>query len=557
MDIRILIIIPVLFAAVIIKAIYDNISEKKNFEKRINMQWGKYPDTEYSSGRIESIRKYYDAVSEDGDIDDITWNDLDMDSIFKMLNHTESAMGEEMLYKILRKPLYDNDEILYRNRLIEYFSNNSSDRNNILKCLSGIGKNHKISFYEFFSRISDIKRETNTVHYLINIFWIISIAGMFFYIRFFIPLFILNVFFSIFVYYKRKYEIEMYYVIFNYILKMLYMERKITGLNIGIIDNEIKKLKEYNRELDSFRRFSQIVLNPSGGNLLDIFFDYIKMVTHIDLIKFNNMLDTVIAKKDVILNIHNIIGYLDVMIAVASYREMKKDTGVCVPEITCSTQKYIAATDIYHPFLSDPVYNSIRTDNGILVTGSNASGKSTFLKAIAINAIFAQSIATVNAKTYKSVCLRVMTSMALADNIKYSQSYFIVEILSLKRILSADCNIPVLCCIDEVLRGTNTIERIAASSHILKKLNTKNIICFAATHDIELTGILKNSYDNYHFCEKIEDNNIIFDYILHPGAAVTRNAIRLLDVMEYDEDIVREAEKMADTFEKTGRWDAL
>ena len=78
-----------------------------------------------------------------------------------------------------------------------------------------------------------------------------------------------------------------------------------------------------------------------------------------------------------------------------------------------------------------------------------------------------------------------------------------MEIKALKRILTAaeQTGCPVLCFVDEVLRGTNTVERIAASSEILKYLKDKNVLCFAATHDIELTAILSGCYDNYHFQE--------------------------------------------------------
>ncbi len=558
MDIRFLLVIPALLIAVIVKAIYDNITEKKRFEERVRIKWGQYPDTEYAPGKLESIRKYYDSAAEDGDIDDITWKDLNMDDIYMLLNHTESAMGEEVLYKILRKPLYDKEEIMYRNRIIDHFLKNDSDRIGIQRCLSMIGRSDKNSFFEIFSRINDIKKESNMIHYMTDAVWIVSAAGMFFYVKAFLPLFVLNLIFAIITYYKRKAEIEMYYTIFNYILKMQYAGSKIAELDIGIIDKEISELKACLKEFASFRRFSGIVLNKSGGNLLDIFFDYIRILTHIDLIKFNNMLDTVITKKDIILKSYNIIGSLDAMIAAASYREMQSGIGFCVPDIEDDmSKKYLDVRDIYHPLIKEPVFNSIYTDNGILITGSNASGKSTFLKAVAINAVLAQSIATVNAGSYRASCFKIMTSMALTDNISDSKSYFIVEILSLKRILTSKCDIPVLCCIDEVLRGTNTIERIAASSRILHKLNTKNILCFAATHDIELTNILKNSYTNYHFQEKIENDNIIFDYKLHKGAAVTRNAIRLLNMLKYDEDIVKDAYELADTFEKTGAWNIL
>lgn len=94
--------------------------------------------------------------------------------------------------------------------------------------------------------------------------------------------------------------------------------------------------------------------------------------------------------------------------------------------------------------------------------------------------------------------------MSLKDDLGGKNSYYIVEIKALKRILTAaeQTGCPVLCFVDEVLRGTNTVERIAASSEILKYLKDKNVLCFAATHDIELTAILSGCYDNYHFRKK-------------------------------------------------------
>ena len=81
--------------------------------------------------------------------------------------------------------------------------------------------------------------------------------------------------------------------------------------------------------------------------------------------------------------------------------------------------------------------------------------------------------------------------------------------------------------VDEVLRGTNTVERIAASSEILKSVNAGKALVFAATHDIELTTLLSGQYDNYHFQEKVTDNEVIFDFKLYSGPATTRNAIKL------------------------------
>lgn len=134
-----------------------------------------------------------------------------------------------------------------------------------------------------------------------------------------------------------------------------------------------------------------------------------------------------------------------------------------------------------------------------------------------------------------------------------------VEIKALKRILdlrgSADA--PVLCFVDEVLRGTNTVERIAASAQILKSLSRGNCLCFAATHDIELTHLLEDIYYNYHFSEEIEEEDIYFSYKIMEGRANTRNAIKLLHIMGYETEIIQEAELMAGDFLKSGVWHRL
>ena len=145
--------------------------------------------------------------------------------------------------------------------------------------------------------------------------------------------------------------------------------------------------------------------------------------------------------------------------------------------------------------------------------------------------------------------------MALTDNLFGNESYYIVEIKSLKRILDeTEGEVPVLCFVDEVLRGTNTVERIAAACQIMKTLQNDNTICMAATHDIELTELLERQYDNYHFEETIEADDIRFHYEIKGGPATTRNAIKLLQMLGYQNDITKAAEEMAEAFLKDGKW---
>ena len=143
--------------------------------------------------------------------------------------------------------------------------------------------------------------------------------------------------------------------------------------------------------------------------------------------------------------------------------------------------------------------------------------------------------------------------MAVADDIASGSSYYMAEIKALKHLIDAcEAPRPVLCFVDEVLKGTNTIERIAASSQILKSLVKENTICFAATHDRELTEMLSDYYTNYHFEEEMQEDDVKFSYRLRKGPAGTRNAIKLLKIMGYDSGITDSAEQSAAGFEERG-----
>jgi DNA mismatch repair ATPase MutS len=205
--------------------------------------------------------------------------------------------------------------------------------------------------------------------------------------------------------------------------------------------------------------------------------------------------------------------------------------------------------------INKPVTNSIKENRCVVITGSNASGKSTFIKTLAINAILSQTIYTSMSKKYNASFFQIASSMALQDSIFSSESYYIVEIKSLKRILDRlDKNVPTLCFVDEVLRGTNTLERIAASSQILFNFSKVNALCFAATHDIELTYILQKYFSNYHFQEEVVDNQVLFDYKLYEGRAVSRNAIKLLGMMGYPDKVIEDAANSANLFLEEGYW---
>src|SRR5699024_5055339 len=192
-----------------------------------------------------------------------------------------------------------------------------------------------------------------------------------------------------------------------------------------------------------------------------------------------------------------------------------------------------------------------------LVSGSNASGKSTYVKSVAINCILAQTIYTCLAESFSMKRGHVLTSMAVEDDVLQVDSYFVAEIKSLKRVLD-QVNTQERCYlfIDEILRGTNTVERIAASSSIIDWIDDYPSLAFVATHDIELTEILKNECENVHFEEQVTaEKGISFDFKLKQGPAKTRNAIALLKVLNYPEKLVADAKEAATFFDQHRKWE--
>lgn len=360
---------------------------------------------------------------------------------------------------------------------------------------------------------------------------------------------------DVFRYYKRKGEIQPYLTTFSYILKMLDASKEISKLKIAEVQEYVDHIADIRKKFKKFWFGSSLLMSAQRetGSLAEAFLDYIRVATHIDLLKFNSMLEEVKKNADTIDELAENIGVLDALISVASFRESLPFYSI--PELRETKEAFINVRDVYHPLIVEPVANSIEENRNVLITGSNASGKSTFLKTVAINAVLSQTIDTSISTFYRASFFQIYSSMALKDNLQGNESYYIVEIKSLKRILShADEEIPMLCFVDEVLRGTNTVERISASAQILKSLSKKQVLCFAATHDIELTHMLENEYSNYHFQEEIQENDILFNYELYRGRAVSRNAIKLLSIIGYDKEIIENAEQTATHFLKTGEW---
>lgn len=534
----------------------ENKRRKLFLQQKLKNAWGQIPDREYTYEDFHHISQFFHKRKKEGFfIDDITWNDLDMDRIFMLLNQTFSAVGGDCLYDILRKPVFEEKELKYRNQLMLFFAKNQEIREQVQTILASVRKSGSNSIYENIHVTTEVNIKGKNVQIgfcsafflSLLVFILAPNPGVF--------LFLLVCVVNIGAYMTQKQEVDAYLSSFRNVLQLLEAYKKLEKLKIPELEAAMARGIPAQKRLAGFQKRSSLVIDRSstGGGLEGMLMDYIRMLTHIDLIKFQDMMKSMKENRKELEELIYTLGYIDSMISIASFRET-------LPYYTCpefreEKRAYMDVVNLYHPLIENPVANSISAKGGILVTGSNASGKSTFLKNIAINSIFAQTIYTCTASSYCAPYFQVMTSMALRDDLGSGESYYIVEIRSLKRILdAAKSGENLLCIIDEVLRGTNTIERIGASSQILAHICKNNVLSFAATHDIELSYMLQEYYENYHFEEEVREKDVVFNYLLKKGRVTTRNAIRLLEMIGYDKTLIEEAKRAVEEFEASGSW---
>ena len=534
--------------------------ERKWFLQKLRDEYGQKPQREYKPERYVRIPGYYECHREQWQIDDITWNDLGMDEIFERMNYTLSSTGEEYLYYRLRTPEFDQEKLRHFNEIVKFFDENQEERISFQLLMRKLGTTGKFSLYDYLEYLISFDGLSNIKEFFVLALFALSILVLVFNPTVGILALVALIAYQMFRYHKIRKSIDPYITSLAYMIRLNEIADKVRKLDISVCQQENQQILELIKSLQSMKRGSYWVFhdpkNNTSGNPLDAIMVYITMIFHVDLIIFHKMLSVVKSKVHELDTLAGILGYMETAVCVGLYRA-SLNNGYTIPEFA---EGELEIEEAYHPLIDEPVKNSICASKSVLLTGSNASGKSTFLKTVALNTLLSQTVYTACAQYYKAPVYRLFSSMSLKDDLENGESYYIVEIKAIKRIMEAAAEydetvqIPIICFVDEVLRGTNTTERIAASSQILKSFADKGVLCFAATHDLELTEILKEDFENYHFAEEVSGNDILFNYELQPGRATTKNAIRLLQLMGYDPSIIKKANEQAAHFEETGIW---
>ncbi len=495
--------------------------------------------------RLENVARYHKTMelhkNTDELVDDITWEDLEMDQVFLRMNHTNSFIGEQVLYHRLhdlknysKEKTFDQFE-----KKLNFFEENPKERFEIETRLNDIGKRDDAYYLPEFLQNTELWSISNT--FLLHVLQVLLVVSLVLAIAMnrdifvigFVGVAILNL--TIYMRTKTKYEV---YLNALSVFKQVYDFAKWMGKYHNqslLISEEVKSA------IQSLKKISSVILDMSTrkqntltGDVFAIVYDYVWGITLLDLATFNYIMKVIQNKKDDVWKLLQFAGELDSEIGVLSYR---KSLGQWCKPYHRNTG--IMAEGLAHPLLGSPVKNDFQLENRAIITGTNASGKSTFMKAVAINCILAQTVHTCTADQFALMNTQVMTCMSLRDDVLSGESYYFREAKYLKRMLDKiESGKQIFCVIDEILKGTNTKERIAASKAILDYLGKRDCLTLVATHDNELTE--NTFYHNYHFESIIQNSDISFDYRIREGVSTESNAIALLSLLGYPKEIVRQ-----------------
>jgi len=477
-------------------------------------------------------------------------NDLDIfgdHSLYRWINIGQTPIGKEKLAKLLNNPYTDQDKIEKRQRIIKELA----DKTEFGIHLQAEGKLQKKIQYHAdkliaFGENTSNKKVSKGMHLMLAInttimlgsFVLASLEVIWGMIP--ILLFVLQI--AIHTYgfnrnkklyqdiYGSKQMLEAYKHLFDRIEKESFKGQELKELQEklrekGSAAESIKGLARISDALDI--RYNPLIYLPLNYLLQ---WDYHWMI---HLSKWQRKYGSEIKEW------LNIVGEFECFASLALISQIHDDWVYPVIDDKGQSSKMVLdVQDIGHPLIPPKVCqsNNFEMKNSyIVVTGSNMSGKTTFLRTVGINLILAYTGAPVCAVKMKCSLMKVYTSMRINDDLTAGISTFHAELLRIKMIVeAAQSGEPMIYLIDEIFRGTNSLDRIQGAKSVMLNLKKPHIMGMMSTHDFELCDL--EAYDsnhilNYHFTEYYLEDKIQFDYKIRKGRSETTNARYLMGMV--------------------------
>jgi hypothetical protein len=493
---------------------------------------------------MDDIALYHRArIERDGGdaLDERTWSDLDLDLVYAVVDRCESAVGQQFLYHLLRTPTLDTKRLDDFDELADRLTRDGTARNAIAKLLERLNRAKAFYLPNLFLLPLPWRPRFRWLFPLLTFLAVASIASIFVVPQMLfvaIAIFVVNI--GIEMTFRRR--------IYEYVRPLRVLDSLLrTGRAVAQLAIVRERFPQLAADVVALKPLTRstvwLSLEREGfDDPMTIVWQYLNMFFLADVNAFAASFAVLEKKRDVVERVFDAIGTLDAAISVASFREGAEFWS---RPLFTPRAKALEAIDAVHPIIAEPVPNSIHVEQrSVLVTGSNMSGKTTFLRTIGVNAVLAQSIATTLTRGWRAPLLRVQSSIGRGDDLSLGKSYYLAEVERVGLLVrDSGGDVQHLFVIDEIFRGTNTSERIAASRGVLDYLNRGDDLVFVATHDVELIDLLGDAYESHHFRELIDGDELRFDYRIQPGRSSTRNAIALLELMKFPSEIVEAAKK--------------
>ena len=503
------------------------------------------------------------AVKDESPLDDRTGNDLDLDEVFAALDRTESAIGRQLLYHRLRTTS-TLDNLAVFESLMTLVSEDSTQREQAQLSLARLQEDSGDVWWLAQPGALTKRREDVVfpllapvvpVALLLATVWPQGLGVA-----------IVGIFVNLIVRYVMAPRFRPLLHPFRQLAPTIATAEALRPLVDAAAADAGQSLSADLTRLRRLRRIARWVSHDpvTSDDLSNAVFETVNLMLLLDVNALYFAVGEIQSNGSALRRTVDAVGTVDAAISIASYRA---GTSTWTRPVFQSEAGSATMNGLRHPLLAQTVPNSVvlAPPHGIIVTGSNMSGKSTLLRTVGVNVTLAQTVNTCLAMSYSAPVFAVRSVIGRGDDLMAGKSYYRDEVEAVLALVDASRRAqPHLFLFDELFRGTSTVERIAAAEAVLAELVSGQHAgdpqpphaVIVATHDRELVDLLHGVYRPYHFGDAVGSDGLSFDYQLREGPARSHNAIALLEMYGAPPRVVERATTRSaelDDQRRTGR----
>lgn len=548
--------IGVAVAAYLVGDLISRVSKQRTAAAELPSTWGQQLRTDRSDRPFDRwYRKVPREVPASYELDDQTWADLEFDSILAWLDRTQTALGAQILYTWLRHPRLDRTAVARRIALADNCTANEAERVALQTELSRPGDRVGWDAAILVTDPGPMPWGPKWIYdALAYAFVAPALAGVLLQNIAFVAMGLMLAMLNPLLHYAATQQTAGHLEGLRALRRLISVAERLAA---ALPADARKHFEHLSDDLEVARKAVKVKGDSggSGGSPLAQAFtaliEYRRAFFLTEVRAYINTLAGVAEHRDALVRVLSFIGEVDAAISLAHLREHEQ--GWCEVGVT-EDDASVVATGLVHPLLlEDGVPNDVTLGpRSLLITGSNMAGKSTFLRTIGANLVLAQTMGLACAQSFRCKKLRIVASMQAHDDLGGSVSLYQAEVLRIRTLLEqGQGDPPCLALLDEVFRGTNPSDRVAASGAVLLELAKRNV-AVAATHDLALVDLTAERFDVAHFTERADEDGVVFDYLLSPGISRRTNALSLLQRLGYPEHVVAHAEAIAASLDPAG-----